>query len=329
MMARAPSSRRKLQGKHRNAAGPEQQHRVAGLDAGRFNQRVPCRQRGAGQSCRLLERQMLRDRHHTVGIENGLLGQNAVKSTAKGARHRIGGALTIGPSLKEGRRTRGPPCQASYPGPTAKTSPARIRVGNARIGKLARLRVPHGAEIPEVDGGCPDLAPSPRPDLGSGNAARQFRASMPFGKRSARHACGLQEFCHRTDRHDSLRHGVTKLKLRAVLRGRRAGGSAWLLCPAPRIHRTAGSSVLRTALRGRELAQLALAWPDRRVRQIIPCRCRFQGREFRLGEIGVHADAHGHRAHALRPLHEQYVVDTHQRGLHRQHGTSPMSVAAK
>ena len=73
-----------LDGEDRDAAGPLGQHGVAGLDPPADDQRVPGRERRAGQGGGLLEAEMLGDADQAVLGKHDFLGEHAVDLAAQG-----------------------------------------------------------------------------------------------------------------------------------------------------------------------------------------------------------------------------------------------------
>ena len=118
-----------LKREDRYPAGAEQQHRVARLEAALVDQRVPRRQRGAGQGRCLRVVEMRGNRHDPPGVEHDLFREHAVERSAQGACHRGRRDAACRPVLKEAPGDRSPSAMPETPGPTAVTSPAPSELG--------------------------------------------------------------------------------------------------------------------------------------------------------------------------------------------------------
>ena len=151
-IAPCPHERAELQREYRNPAGAEQQHRVARLEPALVDQRVPCRERGAGQGRRL-------------GVIHDGPGR---------ARHRRRSARRLRPACRRldrpGRSpwrwprcrrppslwkkqpaTRSPAAMPATPGPAAVTSPAPSEFGMRGKRKASLARRTHRAQVAVVD----------------------------------------------------------------------------------------------------------------------------------------------------------------------------------
>ena len=192
-----------LQREDRNAAGAEHQHRVARLEAALLHQRVPRRQRGAGERRRLRVVQIGRDGHDALGVQHDLFGEHSVERSAERARHGRGGYAARRPVLEEASRDPVAFGDARDARADRRHVARAVRIRDARIGEPPLCGRPHGAQIAVVD----RIGPHPDPDLpGAGFGGG------PFGQFEGVDAVLADDL---PDFHESLRVGRWRILARA------------------------------------------------------------------------------------------------------------------
>src|SRR6516165_9300463 len=143
-----------FQFENRNAAGPLQQHRTAGLELGVLDHRMPDRNRRAGKRRAFLQRQVRRDFYGAVFLEHGVFGEHAVNSAAERAFVRVGRWRATAPALKEISGNVVANFHSRHPGTSLDHFTGAVRQRDEVVAYRHAIATAGNSEIAEIERGC-------------------------------------------------------------------------------------------------------------------------------------------------------------------------------